>query len=941
MLRSPVFILCFALLLISPIAAARVWYVSADGTGDVPTIAAGYQSATYGDTVLVGPGTFFEHDLHASRLVHLISEQGAQVTIIDAGGGTEGIVGLWTDAPYEVAGFTILNAAGAGIALYSNGTQLIRDCVIRGCGVGVRSEQSNGVIRNLTIVGCTALNGTSGSGFSVSGGQLMVSNCIIALNDGYGIADWSTGTNVFPSCCCFYRNDSGNFYGLPNPIGVDGNFSSDPVFCDYYSHDLHLASDSPCAPGSPYNTECELVGALPVGCSVLSVQPDGGAEYATIQDAIDAAAEGDYILLASGMYTGAGNRDVNFGGKGIHVVAAGDGGDSCVVDCQRLGRGFIFSSGEDESAVLSGITVQRGRGDRGGAILCDGAAPLISSCTLADNEALFEGGGICCRGGSAPRIDHCTLVSNAAPLGSGIAGLDGAAITAENSIIAFGVEGEAVGCDPQSSATLGCSDVFENQGGDWVGCLAGQEGAAGNFSADPRLCGDLNSSHQFSVTGRSPCASGNNDNCGQIGAWPPQCRSAIVVAPDGSGDLPTIQAAIHDAYPGEYIELTDGTYAGPSNRNLHFDGRAITIRSQSGDPYACIIDCENATRGVSYQGAEGVGVELSGLTIVHGAATFGGAVSIIEGASPLIRDCRLVENDATLGGAVYVNASSPVSEQCLLLDNFATQGGAVLCQNGSAATFTGCTFARNGAIEEGGAVTARYQTSAAFNSCTFDSNAAPVGSNVSSQMITESVLSNCVLAFGISGEAIACGTQCSATLSCCDLYANEGGDWVGCIAEQYGTNGNIAADPLFCRAIYPDMPWRLQEDSPCAPFTPSNPECDLIGAWPVGCDAMAVEVELEPEGVLMSSISPNPLRLLASIRYRVPNGSGSQNVSLCILDASGRLIRRLVDDRQPCGTYVVKWSGTDEGGRTLPAGVYYLSLRAGDEQVSRSLVLIR
>jgi hypothetical protein len=65
------------------------------------------------------------------------------------------------------------------------------------------------------------------------------------------------------------------------------------------------------------------------------------------------------------------------------------------------------------------------------------------------------------------------------------------------------------------------------------------------------------------------------------------------------------------------------------------------------------------------------------------------------------------------------------------------------------------------------------------------------------------------------------------------VYGNAGGDWVGCIEDQYGINGNISEDPLFCDPETGDF--RLQEGSPCGPFSPPNEECDLIGAWPVGC----------------------------------------------------------------------------------------------------------
>jgi hypothetical protein len=102
-------------------------------------------------------------------------------------------------------------------------------------------------------------------------------------------------------------------------------------------------------------------------------------------------------------------------------------------------------------------------------------------------------------------------------------------------------------------------------------------------------------------------------------------------------------------------------------------------------------------------------------------------------------------------------------------------------------------------------------------------------------------LENTIIAFNDLGEAILCADgNSSAHLTCCDLYGNEGGDWVGYIEDQYGINGNISEDPLFCDPESGDF--TLHEDSPCAPFTPPNEECDLIGAWPVGCEPTAVRV---------------------------------------------------------------------------------------------------
>jgi hypothetical protein len=53
------------------------------------------------------------------------------------------------------------------------------------------------------------------------------------------------------------------------------------------------------------------------------------------------------------------------------------------------------------------------------------------------------------------------------------------------------------------------------------------------------------------------------------------------------------------------------------------------------------------------------------------------------------------------------------------------------------------------------------------------------------------------------------------------------------VADQFGAEGNIALDPLFCDPQYDDL--TINAGSPCAPDSPYNPECGLIGAWPVAC----------------------------------------------------------------------------------------------------------
>ncbi len=65
-----------------------------------------------------------------------------------------------------------------------------------------------------------------------------------------------------------------------------------------------------------------------------------------------------------------------------------------------------------------------------------------------------------------------------------------------------------------------------------------------------------------------------------------------VVHPDGTGEAPTIQAAIDSFEWQDVIELVDGVYTGPGNRDLTNNEKSIVIISQSGNPTSCVIDCE-------------------------------------------------------------------------------------------------------------------------------------------------------------------------------------------------------------------------------------------------------------------------------------------------------------------------------------------------------------
>ena len=141
-------------------------------------------------------------------------------------------------------------------------------------------------------------------------------------------------------------------------------------------------------------------------------------QHPTIQAGIDAAVDGDTVLVADGTYTGDGNKNLDFNGKAI-TVKSENGPVTTIIDCEDSGGGFYFHNGEGNDSVVSGFTIVNGQALKGGGIFCDSASPTISNCVIQENSAASRGGGIYCYLAS-PIIDNCTIMDNEAGQGGGI-----------------------------------------------------------------------------------------------------------------------------------------------------------------------------------------------------------------------------------------------------------------------------------------------------------------------------------------------------------------------------------------------------------------------------------------------------------------------------------------------------------------------------------------
>jgi hypothetical protein len=162
------------LLLLLPVAlSARTWYVTPDSTGLATPIKAALDSASYGDTVLVGPGTYLETDdpntwISPNPGIALVGRDGAEVTIIEFCNTTVGI-GLGNCEGARVSGFTVRFAVRpgcgpggvtSGIFCYRCTDVVVENCIVEDVAYGIevlRESQSwwKPLFRGITIRDCS------------------------------------------------------------------------------------------------------------------------------------------------------------------------------------------------------------------------------------------------------------------------------------------------------------------------------------------------------------------------------------------------------------------------------------------------------------------------------------------------------------------------------------------------------------------------------------------------------------------------------------------------------------------------------------------------------------------------------------------------------------------------------------------------------------------
>ncbi len=285
------------LLLLAACVSARVIYVP----GGYPTIQAGINAASPGDTVQVAPGIYYEN-VHLTEGVSLFGS-GRDVTTVD-GGGSADVITAYLVNNVVIADLSARNSQQSGSApgcigiflnpISSTGTKTVRNCHVYNCGHGIQIWNDFGglayiehnvindnlydgfypylgtvYLTNNTIVD----NGRDGYNDWSGGGAIYIQNNIIADNGRYGIYK-HRDTPVFISYNDVWNNAGGAYYqgysGPPEPFipyPGTGEIAADPLFAGapygYYiswaNFPIPDSTKSPCIdtgnPTSPFDPD--------------------------------------------------------------------------------------------------------------------------------------------------------------------------------------------------------------------------------------------------------------------------------------------------------------------------------------------------------------------------------------------------------------------------------------------------------------------------------------------------------------------------------------------------------------------------------------------------------------------------------------------------------------------------------------------------------------
>jgi len=277
-----------------------------------------------------------------------------------------------------------------------------------------------------------------------------------------------------------------------------------------------------------------------------------------------------------------------------------------------------------------------------------------------------------------------------------------------------------------------------------------------------------------------------------------------------------------------------------------------------------------------------------------------------------------------LGDATITNA--------LFHDNTASVGGA-LYNNSSSPVLTNATITRNTGSLYGGAM---------FNI-----------SNTGVSQVNPTFV-NSIVWVNFGAELIYNCDTCNPVYSYSIVYFSHGSgpSW----NTNWGVDGgfNLDADPVFVDALGGNM--RLQSSSPAIDVgndsAPNLPATDLggnpriigaavdMGAYEFGAGTGIFDPgeNPAPAKIALHAVYPNPFNPTVTVTFELDR---RREVRVVIFDVKGRRIREVFVGTKDAGLQRVTWDATDNVGKRVSSGVYFLEVQSDDWRDSRKIIMLK
>ena len=509
----------------------------------------------------------------------------------------------------------------------------------------------------------------------------------------------------------------------------------------------------------------------------------------TIQAGIDAAVNGDEVVVAIGTYV----ELINFSGKAI-TVRSTDPNDPVVVmatiiDGNGLGSVVTCTLGEGLNTVLSGFVITGGGGPlvTGGGMNNFASSPTVTNCTFTGNSSLFGGGMYnCCQ--ASPTVTNCTFTGNTAKgnggaiYNTGIASsptVTNCTFTGNSSFFGGGM----YNCCQANPTVTNCT---------FSGNIANVNGGAMYNTGSDLTVTDC--------TFRSNMAEGTSNNTGGGGMFNDGGNATVTGCTFDGNTAIQSGGAMLNLFAN--LTVTDCVFTGNIALGVSSDGGGAMFTFVEPKTDVLLVNCDFSES----QGLLGGAVcfaafesDIDPITLINCAFTNNTAVGSSLGGRggalftqdvvAILIDCTFETNQAIAaprnpsrgGGIINIVGGSSMLINCTMSGNTASLGGAIYIEGAlSSFSLLNSTLSENTAVESGGGIWTEGNSGAIANSILW-ANSDAGGQDESAQVHAD-------------GPVFV------------DYSCIEG-------LRSFPGVGNIDADPLFVDPVSGD--YHLSPGSPC------------------------------------------------------------------------------------------------------------------------------